>query len=287
MKNAIFTIDNIYFVIIIALLTLWLTMVTTKGGLTDLRFTNWWKKLTKRGWIAISIGLGIAIVLGLQEINNRRISENKDNILTLEQDSRDSLITKGISTGVEKSTQKIFDNLSIAFKRQGLQYDTIKNQVFKLKDSIKTTIINGEPPLIALTDLQIKDSTYFKKTYNVQYTIVSHDAVSYNTNFMFDIFAFTPNGNILTIKKNINIFYKGQTISKEESLYNSLEIPKDTSFYSFYAFRLKGYYKKNDSTKIKIDKFYLLRPRTKKNYFQLPVQIHENSLRSYLLKNQI
>jgi hypothetical protein len=285
MKNAIFTVDNLYFVIVIALLTLWLTMVTTKGGLTDLRFTNWWKKLTKRGWIAISIGLGIGIVLALQEINNRRISDNKDNILILEQNSRDSLITKGISAGVESSTQKIFDNLSIAFKRQGLQYDTIKNQVFKLKDSIRTTIINGEPPLISLINLQIKDSIYFNKTYKVEYTIVSHDAASFNTNFMFDIFAFTPNGSILTIRKNMNIFYKGQTISKEESLFNSLEIPKDTSFYSFYAFRLKGNYRKNDSTIIKIDKFYLLRPRTKNNYFQLPVQIHENTLRSYLSKN--
>jgi hypothetical protein len=285
MKNAIFTVDNLYFVISIALLTLWLTMVTTKGGLTDLRFTNWWKKLTKRGWIAISIGLGIGIVLAFQEINNRRISENKDNILILEQNSRDSLITKGVSVGVESSTQKLFDNLSIAFKRQGLQYDTIKKQVFKLKDSIKTTIINGEPPLISLINLQIKDSIYFNKTYKVEYTIISHDAASFNTNFMFDIFAFTPNGNILTIRKNMNIFYKGQTISKEESLFNSLEIPKDTSFYSFYAFRLKGNYRKNDSTIIKIDKFYLLRPRTKNNYFQLPVQIHENTLRSYLSKN--
>lgn len=282
-----FTIDNIYFVITIALLTLWLTMVTTKGGLTDLRFNNWWKKLTQRGWIALSIGIIIAIVLSLQEINNRKISENKDRILSLEQNSRDNLITSGINKGVESSTQKLFENLSIAFKRQGLQYDSIKNQVLKLKDSIKTTIINGAPPLIALTDLQIKDSTYFNKTYEVQYTIISHDAASFNTNFMFDIFAITPNSQILTIKRNINIFYKGQTISKEESLSNSLEIPKDTSFYSLYAFRLKGNYKKNDSTKIKIDKFYLLRPRTKKNYFQLPIQVHENSLRSYLLKNKI
>ncbi|MBD0725749.1 hypothetical protein B6A10_11205 [Flavobacterium sp. L1I52] len=278
------TIDNIYFITIIALLTLWLTMVTTKGGLTDHRHKNWWKKITKRGWIAISIGSGIAIVLTLQEINNRRVTDYKDKILASEQNSRDSIITKGI----ESSTQKLFDNLSIAFKKQGLQYDTIKNQVLKLKDSIKTTIINGEPPLISLTNLQIKDSTHFiDKTYKVQYTIISHDAVSFNINFMFDIFAFTPNGNILTIKKNINIFYKGQTIAKEESLYNSLEIPKDTSFYSLYAFRLKGYYKKSDSTKIKIDKFYLLRPRTKKNYFQLPVQIHENLLRSYLFKNKM
>jgi hypothetical protein len=285
MKNAILTVDNIYFVIVIALLTLWLTMVTTKGGLTNLRFKRWWKKLTKRGWIAISIGLAIGIVLVLQEINNRRISENSANILALEQSSRDNFITEGISSGVESSTQKLFDKLSIAFKRQGLQYDTIRNQVFKLKDSIKTTVINGEPPLISLMNLQIIDSTYFRKIYKVEYTLVSHDAASFNTNFMFDIFAFTPNGNILTIGKNINIFYKGQTIPKEQLLFNSLEIPKDTSFYSLYAFRLKGNYKKNDSTIIKIDKFYLLRPRTKNNYFQLPVQIHENSLRSYLSKN--
>lgn len=279
------TFENIYFVIVIALLTLWLTIVTTKGGLTDLRYTAWYNKFTKSGWNAISIGLAIAIVLALQEINNQNVSANKDNDLTLEQNSRASQITKGINSGVEKSTQKIFENLSIAFKKQGLQYDTIKMQVYKLRDSIKTTIINGEPPLIAVTNLQIIDSTYFKKTYKIEYSITSYNAASYNVDLEFDILAFTPSSNVLTVKKNINIFYKGQSINKDQLLSNTIDIPKDSSFYSLYAFRLKGSIRKSDNTKILIDKFYLLRPRVKKNYFQLPVQVHENYLRAYLTKN--
>ncbi len=279
------TFENIYFVIVIALLTLWLTIVTTKGGLTDLRYTTWYNKFTKRGWIAISIGLAIAFVLALQEINNQNVSANKDNDLRIEQNSRASQITKGINSGVEKSTQKIFENLSIAFKKQGLQYDTIKMQVYKLRDSIKTTIINGEPPLIAVSNLQIIDSTYFKKTYKIDYKITSYNAASYDVDLVFDILAFTPNSNILTIKKNINIFYKGQSINKDESLSNTMDIPKDSSFYSIYAFRLKGSIRKSDNTKILIDKFYLLRPRVKKNYFQIPVQVHEDYLRVYLAKN--
>jgi hypothetical protein len=280
-----YTFENIYFVIIIALLTLWLTIVTTKGSLTDNRFTTWYNRFTKRGWVAIFIGLFIAFVLTLQEINNRNISANKDTDLIREQNSRDSQITKGINFGVEKSTQELFRNLSIAFKKQGLQYDTIKKQVFKLQDSIKTTIINGEPPLIAVTNLEIIDSAHFKKTYKIDYNITSFNAASYDVDLVFDILAFTPNSKVLTIKKNINIFYKGQSINKDESLNNTMDIPKDSSFYSIYAFRLKGSVRKSDNTKILIDKFYLLKPRVKKNYFQLPVQIHEDYLREYLSKN--
>lgn len=279
-----YTFENYVFSITIVVLTIWLTFVTSKGGLTDNRLKGF-KVLTKRGKRGIAIGVLIVIIMCLQEWNNKIVSDKIDDILRTEQQSRFNEVSKGINSGVEKSTQQLFENLSVAFKKQGLQYDTIKNQVLKLRDSIKTTIINGEPPLIAVTNLQIIDSTYFKKTYKIEYNITSYNAASYDVDLEFDILAFTPNSNVLTVKKNINIFYKGQSINKDQLLSNTIDIPKDSSFYSLYAFRLKGSIRKSDNTKILIDKFYLLKPRVKKNYFQLPVQVHENYLRAYLAKN--
>ncbi|WP_427872344.1 hypothetical protein [Flavobacterium sp. MMS24-S5] len=285
MEQKFFTINSLFFVLIIAVLTFWLTMVTAKGGLTNNRFRSWWKKYTKRGWQAIAIGTLIGLVLTLQEVNNQRISKNNEFLLKKEQNSRDSVITIGISKGVDRSTEKLFNNLSIAFKKQGLQYDTIKNQVLKLKDSIRITQINNETPLISLTRLEIKDSTYFeRKTYKVEYDINSHDAKSLNIDLRFDIFAFIPNGDIRTIEKNYRVFYKGETIRKEEKQTNTLSIPKDNSYYLMYAFRLKGSYYSSDNKKIFIDKFYLLTPRKKTNYFGYPIQSHEDLLRAHLAK---
>ncbi|HEU4789396.1 MAG TPA: hypothetical protein VFS71_06910 [Flavobacterium sp.] len=281
------TIENYYYVATIAILTFVLTMVTAKGGLTNNRYHRWWKKYTNRGWKAIALGFVIALVLLLQDINNRNISNQKDNELTTEQNTRDSKITKGINIGVKKETKNLFENLSLAFKKQGLQYDTIKNQVLKLRDSIRVTEINGEPPLININNLQIVDSTFFNKNYKVKYNITSYNAPSYKTHILMDIFAISPSGNIYTINKNISIFYNGQTIGMGEELSNTLLIAKDTSFYSFYAFRLKGIYYKHDNTKLNIDKFYLLRPRKKPSTFEIPVQVHETALRLYLKTNNL
>ena len=162
-----YTFENYVFSITIVVLTIWLTFVTSKGGLTDNRLKGF-KVLTKRGKRGIAIGVLIVIIMCLQEWNNKIVSDKIDDILRTEQQSRFNEVSKGINSGVEKSTQQLFENLSVAFKKQGLQYDTIKNQVLKLRDSIKTTIINGEPPLIAVTNLQIIDSTYFKKTYKIE-----------------------------------------------------------------------------------------------------------------------
>ncbi|MCC9064841.1 hypothetical protein [Flavobacterium piscisymbiosum] len=275
-------IENYYYVAIIAFFTFVLTMITAKGSLTDHRY-KWykWKRYTPRGKQAIGFGLLVALTLFLQDINNRNVSKDNDKKLS----DKETLRAKEIKAGVKNATDQLFDGLSLAFKKQGLQYDTIKNQVIKLKDSVKTTIINGEPPILSFSNLQIVDSSYFKKTYSVKFTLICKKADSYNTNITVDIFAVSPNSNIYTIKRNINILYRGQIIQTNEELSNTITIPKDTSFYSFYAFRLKGYYFKHDKTKIDIDNFYLLRPRQKLNYFQFPLQIHEDIFRSYLYKN--
>ncbi|KAF2326660.1 hypothetical protein [Flavobacterium ginsenosidimutans] len=283
MKEKIFTIENIYFIILIAIITFWLTMVTAKGSLTNNR-RKWWKRLTERGRIACYIGLLLALILALQEFNNQRISYNNNIDLKNAQDSSATMITQGVKKGVKTETDKLFENLTIAFKKQGLQYDSIKNTVTKIKDSVKTTIINGEPPLIEFVNIQIIDSSYFRNNYTIRFTLKSLNSVSYNTDLIIESFGIFSDRKI-DYMGNVRILSK-TTLPKEISFYQNMIVEKDSSFI-FYAFRLRGFYFKHDKTKITIDKFYTLEPKAKKDNVKYTTPEMENDLRNYIKKKNI
>lgn len=284
MNQTIFTIDNLYFIIAVALLTLWLTIVSSKGGLTDNRFQYWWRKLTKRGWIAILLGIFIAFILGLQEVNNRNISKNKDNELNKEQNSRDSLISTGINKGVDTSNQKLFKDLSVAFMKQGLQYDSIKKQIIVLKDSVGKSKDNIIPPLLRVKNLEFKNRNNSLHITTLLTEIISDDAASYNTHIRFDIYAFTPEGLVTAVDFDKTILYDGINIAKGQILTGSLSFI-DNYNRSFYVLRLKGFFYSSIKVKIKIDELYLLRLEGNKAFFEIPVQFHDTAVREYIKEN--
>ena len=274
-------ISNYWFIGIIAILTLILTMVTAKGGLTNHNF-KWYKfnkRYKTRGKQAIGVGLLIGATLLFQEINNENKTNLSEQKLLNEQISR----TKEINTGVKQGLDEMFNGIAAAFNKQGLQYDSIKKEVIHLRDSVRITQINGEPPLLKLTNLQIIDSLSNNREYNVRYQIKSTNATSYKINIKMDIYAICKDGQVFTVRRDVPLFYNGKTLDKNAEEYNTLKVLKDTILYSFYAFRMKGTYEKHDNFKsIKIDEFYLLRTDLKKNIFQFPIQVHEEALRNYL-----
>jgi len=257
-----------------------MTFLTTKGGLTNEAITrHWWKKFTVRGKKVISIGVVLMVLLIFQELNNRIISANNANAFNNEQDSRDSLIT----VGVKKATKDLFTNLSVAFNEQGLQFDTIKNQIVSLKDSNNKT--NLVPPLLRVRNLEIVDSIHKWNRYTFSYEIISDNAVSYNTHLLFDVYGFTQEGKIVPLGFNQNILYEGQTVAKDLVLKSNLTIIVNYHIIT-YAFRLKGFYYSSDKSKIKIDDFYLLRINGKKMSFELPIQFHDSALREFIRENK-
>lgn len=169
-----------------------------------------------------------------------------------------------------------------------MQYDTIKNEVKRIRDSVRVTNNYGEDPLIIVKSLKIIDSTYFgEKTYKVQYDIESQDAKSINLDLKFDVFAFTNNDLIRTLTRNSRVFYKGESIGKDKALNTTLTIPKDENYYISYIFRIKGNYYTSKNQSIYIDKFYILFPRKKVEFFGTPTQNFEDRLRAHLIKFQI
>ena len=101
-----------------------------KGGLTDDRHKNWWKKWTNRGKISLSMSFIIVVLLVFQEINNRNLASNNKAKLDKEENSRNSQITEAVRV----NRKQLFDDLSQAMNNQGLQFDTIKNQIGTIKD---------------------------------------------------------------------------------------------------------------------------------------------------------
>lgn len=288
MKEKIFTVDNGYFILLIAITTLWLTMVTAKGGLSNHTYSRqWWKRVTPRGKLAWSIGVVLGIILLTQDFNNRNISDNKDIDLETEQNLRAGKITKGVNLGVKKETDKIFIGLSDAFRKQGLQYDSIKNEVLRLRDSIKpNTIVNGEPPSLGITSLQKIDSSYFKNNYTIKWKIACRQAVSYNTNISLDVFGYSKESNISYLA-NIQILAKGTKIGNNEEVSNTILVKRDPNLYSTYVFRLKGFSYKHDQTKIPIDEFYTLQHVQTDNTVGLLTEEMLKSFKLYIKQHNI
>jgi hypothetical protein len=272
--------ENYYYVAFIAALTFALTMITAKGSLTDHRF-KWykWKRYTSRGKQAIIFGFIVALALFFQDINNRNISNKKDTELKAEQNSKNSQIT----AAVRSNRQQLFNDLSVAFKNQGIQFVTIQNQIGTLKNLNKTS--NNIPPLLHVKNLELVDNLHKGNRYNFLYEIISDNAVSYNTNLLFDIYGFTWEGKIVALDFNQNALYKGQTVAKDLSVKGNLTIIVNYNI-TTYAFRLKGNYKSSDGTKIPIDEFSLLQINNNKTSLELTSQYYETALREFIKENK-
>ncbi len=136
-------IPNVVFIIIIAISTGFLTFLTTKGRLTKRNPPKSWGNLTQSGKYVIYLLAFMAIILITQELNNQNSNENKNLLLKKEQENRDSIITSRVNIGVESTSRRLFDNLSKAFSAQNLKFDTLKNIIEVVRDSLKTSVINN------------------------------------------------------------------------------------------------------------------------------------------------
>ena len=66
----ILPVSNYIFITLIAGITAYSTFLTTKGGLTNNTYKNYWKKLTTRGKRVLYFAISIIVLLLLQEWNS-------------------------------------------------------------------------------------------------------------------------------------------------------------------------------------------------------------------------
>ena len=180
------TVPNLFFVIAIGIFTAWLTFLTTKGSLTNNKFKGLFRRLTFRGRITVFVLLSITTLLLAQELNNQNMSNNKDRALKIEQNKRDSLITAGINQGVDSVSNELYQKLSIAFSKQNLKIDTLKNKIIDLSAADKTTnYITEKDPTILVSSEPSEWSGIYLLEDRYSITIESHGAGSTNFNIEF------------------------------------------------------------------------------------------------------
>lgn len=257
------TLPNIIFVILIALATGYLTFLTAKGSLTNNRFSKFWEKPTKRGRLVLFLLFIILLLLICQEWNSQVKGDRKEEEVKKERVQRDSLITEGIRSGVDSNRKKLFDDISKAFRKQGLKLDTVKESVERIRDSAKNITNNYnqiDPVLVIDSDgISQRNKTDTLISYQIKYT--SHDAGS--TNFNITIFMLTQNSD-----GTREYIMKFKAIPSKTRLPNegawisgfTIDNPKDHNIIFAY---LKGKYTTLDGTKTyNIDDLYLYNVKT-------------------------
>ena len=208
------TIPNIYFVVCIALVTGWLTFLTSKSGLYDNRFNAVWKKLTKRGWKVFFLSFTVLLMLGLQEWNSERNEINKDKAIESERFKQEKLTANGISKGIEANRKKLFSDLSEAFAKQKLEFNPLKKEINDLKDSL--TILIPSPEGLPVLNILYSDDKNGNDSFKIKGTFYM-DGASGRIKYLDDFWEihFTD-GTV-------------GTLPKERLIYGPIDIAQDLS----------------------------------------------------------
>lgn len=178
-------VPNILFVILIGVLTIWLTFLTTKGSLTNNTFKKITKRLTNRGKLVVIILISITALLIGQEINNQNQNFNQTLILKEERNSRDKAITEGIKEGVDSISKKLFEDISIAFSKQELKLDTLNQEITNIRNKPSNMNYTGASPIIVLdsSSLSLVRVIGPIKKYKLQFLVIDAGATNFNIKF--------------------------------------------------------------------------------------------------------
>ncbi|WP_158845070.1 hypothetical protein [Algibacter sp. L1A34] len=140
-------IPNVVFIVLIVLSTLYLTFLTSKGGLTNNKYKGFLKRITYRGKLVFVVSLSMSLILIVQDYNNSNLNRNGELLLHEEQFQRDSLITDGIKKGVDDSRKKLFKDVSEAFANQGLRIDTLNKRIENIVTTTNILPVEKDPIL--------------------------------------------------------------------------------------------------------------------------------------------
>ncbi len=213
-----FILPNIWFIILIALLTSYLTFLTTKGGLTDNRNKGVWKRLTSRGKKVFFVLLTILFVLVVQEWNNINSSNLKDSLLKNEQRQRDSIIEQKLTYATDSINKKYYQNISIAFSKQDLKLDTLNQTIVKIKNNSKLNSYQQINPVFFIDSTAISLTRKTGSLSHYDLTITLRDAGA--TNFSIDCRILTRYTNDYYSLTTINFFPDNMRMPKN-SIYKT------------------------------------------------------------------
>lgn len=127
--------SNSFIIISIPIIALIISFVSTKGTLSNLKYKRqWWKIITIRGWIVMGLTFLIAGLLYCQNSKNEKREAVKDQELQKQRNDSDSII----SSRVKSNRDTLFSDLSEAFAKQNLAFDTSNNTINEITKGIRS-----------------------------------------------------------------------------------------------------------------------------------------------------
>lgn len=229
-----FTIPNIWFVVFLAILTGYLTFLTTKGSLTNNTYKYLYKKITKRGYLVIIVLFLILAVMILQEFNSQYVNDNKDHLLRKEKQEQSKKISEGVKKGIDSANAKLFGDISKSFAKQGLKIDSLNNEISRLNNiTTVNNYLNDSDPVLGV----YSNKGIYRTGNQYRLQLRSEKATSTNFDIKFLILYQPKNSPYKILEKN-NLLSKGSKIT------HIADIPllkTSDSITDFYLY-LKGSY---------------------------------------------
>jgi len=270
---------NILFIILIAILTGYLTFLTTKGNLTDNRKKGTWKKFTSRGKKVFIVLLLILLTLISQEWNNIKSSKLKELQIKRERSKRDSIIEKRISYATDSISKKYYENIATAFSKQEFELDTLNETIIKLRtNSIDIAKQQASPVLILDSKaLKLKQKTNNISKYSLNIKIRDAGATNFNIKCK-TLSRYTDDFYSLNV---VDIFPKGMRMAKDSEWktgFTSINLTNNLEIKSIYL-NIIGTYTTLDGLKsYKINDIYEY--RISDSTFAMPKNDYQEELKT-------
>ncbi|MDR6761825.1 hypothetical protein J2Y38_002034 [Flavobacterium sp. 2755] len=234
---------------------------------------DFWNIFSKRGYAILFLGALLTYFTIKQSI------VTKDLAVIDAQEVKDAEIKrdKYNQAKIDSASQKTNEMLA----KYGFKVDSKNEEIVKILQDPnlkKLTIVNGESPLLSITDVIFDKENKNKLTFKIR----SFDASSYDLNLRLDIFGLTNNDkDFILLTKDFNLFGTVNIVNKDQSL----ELYKEFNFiksYNVLYFRLHGTYEKYDGTLIPIDNYAMLNKSQNDGKLQIPTLESVNQIKIYL-----
>ena len=158
--NMKYVIEPVIFAISIGIMTIIIALISALGKFKINSTQNFFRKHnTIATWTFIFCSIIMSGFLYFQDQNNSNIEENSNLILSQERARSEKKIAIGIKKGIDSSNAKLFNDISIAFAKQGLKIDTLEQTVDKIDNP---TTINNYPQTDPLLTLDNNGFTFQK-----------------------------------------------------------------------------------------------------------------------------
>ncbi|MFH6963183.1 hypothetical protein ACHRVK_12360 [Flavobacterium plurextorum] len=234
---------------------------------------DFWQIFSKRGYAILILGALLTYFTIKQNIVVKDLAIIEANEVKDAEIKRDRHNQAKIDSTYKKTNEML--------AKYGLKVDSKNEEIVKILQDPnlkKLTIVNGESPLLSITDIIFDKENRSKATFKIR----SFDASSYDLNLRLDIFGLANNNqDFILLIKDFNLFGTVDIVKKDESvnLYKEFNFVKS---YNVLYFRLHGTYKKYDGTLIPIDNYTMLNKDISDGKLQIPNLESVNQIKKYL-----